>query len=380
MRKLGWLFASVFLAACSRQDSTAPVSAADDIAFDRSTEHGDDAGAVYTLTNGATNAVRVFSRDADGSLSVIGDFATGGAGTASGTGSQGALAFARGGRLLIAVNPGSNEITSFAITRRGLDRVTTIASGGTTPISVTSAKDLVYVLNAGGSGNISGFHIDRRGRLSPIGGSTRPLSSAAAQPAEVAFDSWGERVVVTEKGTNRLVTFAIGKNDRPGNGVITNSAGATPFGFAFSDRGVLVVTEAFGGAPNASATSSYVLGFGTHPVLRTASLGGGQTAACWVAITPNGRYAYVTNTGSNTITGYRIAFDGSLTLLDASGVTAGTDATPIDVAITPNGRFVYNVNSSAHSVTAFAVAHDGSLTPLGSTTGLPAGDVGILAR
>src|SRR5947208_17165467 len=72
------------------------------------------AGAAYTLTNDpGGNAVKVFERAGDGSLSPGGEFATGGTGTGTGLGNQGGLV--RDGRRLFAVNPGSDSISSFRI-------------------------------------------------------------------------------------------------------------------------------------------------------------------------------------------------------------------------------------------------------------------------
>ena len=63
-----------------------------------------------------------------------------------------------------------------------------------------------------------------------------------------------------------------------------------------------------------------------------------ETAACWVVVTKDGRYTYTTNTGSNSISGYAIGRDGSLTLLDADGRTAVTGAGPIDAALSRESR------------------------------------------
>src|SRR5205085_1335832 len=150
---------------------------------------------------------------------------TGGAGTGSGIGSQGALTLSDDGEWLLAVNAGSNEITAFAVTPFGLFRTATVPSGGAQPISVTVHDRLVYVLNAGGAGNIAGFRLGERGQLRPLPGSTRPLSSPAASPAEVAFDAGGELLAVTEKATNIIDTYVVrrdgtttGPMSQPSNG------------------------------------------------------------------------------------------------------------------------------------------------------------------
>jgi hypothetical protein len=69
----------------------------------------------------------------------------------------------------------------------------------TKPLSRTLIvdHDLLYVLNAGGTGNISGFIISKRGRLAPLPDSTRPLSSATSGPGQVQFSPDGGLLVVT---------------------------------------------------------------------------------------------------------------------------------------------------------------------------------------
>src|SRR5437667_8643792 len=110
------------------------------------------AGAVYTLTNASSgNAVLVFARDAEGGLSPAGWFATGGLGTGVGLGNQGALALSPDNRWLFAVNPGSDDVSVFAVTDSGLQLTDRLPSGGRHPISVTVHKRLLYVLNAGRS-------------------------------------------------------------------------------------------------------------------------------------------------------------------------------------------------------------------------------------
>jgi 6-phosphogluconolactonase (cycloisomerase 2 family) len=97
-------------------------------------------------------------------------------------------------------------------------------------------------------------------------------------------------------------------------------------------------------------------------------------------ITGDGKYTYTTNTGSGSVTGYAIGDDGSLTLLDADGVTGvtGPGSTPIDEALSRDSRFLYVLNAGTDTVSIFAVEWDGSLTPLGETP-VAATSVGIAA-
>lgn len=344
---------------------------------------GRNAGAVYTLSNAtAGNAVVAFDRAPDGTLTPAGTFATGGTGTGGGLGSQGALVLGDDGTALFAVNAGSNEITSFAVREDGLTLLQTVGSGGTRPISLTEHDGVLYVLNAGGTGNITGFNVSERGLLSPLSGSTRTLSSSAAGPAQVEFSPDGRQLVVTEKATNNIDTFAVGKDGVAAAATIHASAGATPFGFAFGKHDQLIVSEAFGGAAGASAVSSYDLSKSGGLETITPSAATGQTASCWVAITKNGRYAYTTNTGSGSISGYSIAKDGALSLLDADGRTGvtGAGSKPTDLALSNDSHFLYSLNEGTHNISTFAVGADGSLAPVGAASAVPAGAVGLAAR
>ncbi|HMB53894.1 MAG TPA: hypothetical protein VKU40_11285, partial [Thermoanaerobaculia bacterium] len=144
-------------------------------------------GAVFTATNDAdANAVVVFRRDARGGLTFLDAFATGGAGSGGGLGNQGALALDEGARHLLVVNAGSDTLSSFAVGPRGLELVDVEPSGGTQPISVTVQGGLAYVVHAG-SGDVSGLALADDGTLSPLAGSTRPLSGGATGPAQIAF-------------------------------------------------------------------------------------------------------------------------------------------------------------------------------------------------
>ncbi len=339
-------------------------------------------GAVYTMSNGSErNAVLVFDRLADGRLVRAGAVSTGGTGTGAGLGNQGGLVLSGNEKWLFAVNAGSNSISVLEVRRRGLRLVEVQPSGGTRPVSVTEHRGLVYVLNAG-SDSITGFTLGRDGRLRPLDGSDRPLSGSGTDPAQIAFTPHGDALVVTEKATNKIVTFAVGRQGLPGDARVQDSKGRTPFGFAFGKRDHLFVSEAFGGAENASATSSYDLDRSGILTTISPSVGTNQTAACWVVVTPNGRFAYVTNTGSGSISGYVIDFDGTIELLDANGRTAvtGTGSAPIDVAVTDSGRFLYTLNSGTNTIGAFRVHSDGSLTRLPFTGGLPSGANGLAAR
>jgi 6-phosphogluconolactonase len=340
-------------------------------------------GAVYTMSNAPQgNSVLVFNRRINGRLEPAGVFATGGLGTGGGLGNQSAVVLDQSDRWLFVVNAGSHEISIFEVHAEGLQHIETMASGGFRPISLALHDTLLYVLHAGGNigevDNITGFRIRPDGTLMPLSDSTRPLSEAVTDPAQIAFTPDGSVLVVTEKSTNRLVTYTIGSNGRPSDPTPHDATGITPFGFAFGKRSQLFISEAFGGAPNASAVSSYAISHQGDLQVLSPSAGTTQTAACWVVVTNDGRFAYVTNTGSGSISSYEISFDGGLTLLNALAGETGPDSGPIDVDLTHDGRFLYAL-SSAGKIDAFRVQAQGGLTPLPGVK-VPTGSNGLAAR
>jgi 6-phosphogluconolactonase len=169
----------------------------------------------------------------------------------------------------------------------------------------------LYVLNEGGTPNITGFTVSDGGKLTPLAGSTRPLTAGSgADPAEVSFNNDGSLLAVTEKAANLIDVYVVGTDGVAGPPIDNVSNGLTPFGFAFDPRNHLIVSEATGGAPNAAAVSSYSASLSGTLTVVSGSVPDFQTAACWIVITNSGRYVYTTNTGSGAVSSYTLASDG----------------------------------------------------------------------
>ena len=98
-------------------------------------------------------------------------------------------------------------------------------------------------------------------------------------------------------------------------------------------------------------------------------------------MTRDGRFAYTTNTGSGSISGFRVSERGRLSLLNADGRTAvtGEGSAPTDLALTADSRYLYALNSALGTIDAFAVEGDGSLAPRAGAGGLPANATGLAA-
>jgi 6-phosphogluconolactonase (cycloisomerase 2 family) len=335
------------------------------------TAQAEGTSAVFVQSDAtAANSVVAYHRAADGSLQQRGVYPTGGRGgvldgsVVDHLASQGSLAYDRAGRLLYAVNAGSDTVSVFAVRGERLELLQVIGSGGRFPVSVTFHGGLVYVANALDGGSIQGF-VRAGDRLVRVASWHRGLGldpAATPQfthtPGQVSFTPDGSKLVVTTKaGANTIDVFPVDRFGAPARGpVVTSTPDAVPFGFTFDRAGRLQVTEA---GPNAVATFTVRSDGRLTPVGQVAT---GQAATCWIVRT--GDHLYASNAGSGTLSGFRVGGRGTLTALGNTATHAGT----VDAAASSDGRFVYAQTGAAGIVDAFRVHADGSLTRVGSVT------------
>jgi 6-phosphogluconolactonase (cycloisomerase 2 family) len=302
---------------------------------------------------------------------------TGGMGLGAPLGSQGSVILNKDHTRLFAVNAGDNTVSSFSLDENGIPTLqSVISSSGTTPVSLTVHDNYLYVVNFASS-NIAGFMIGNSGSLSPLPGSSKPLSAMGAEPAQISFSPNGNKLVVTEKATSKITTYAIDANGIAGSPISFKSKGETPFGFEFNNITNLVVSNAAGGEEHRSSVSSYY--DGANGPMVDGPENNRQTAACWLVIAKHqGNYLYVTNTGSNNISSYSITEDGMLTLSYAIAATSGAE--PTDMVLSGGGQdYVYNINSGSQNITGFSRQADGNLTQISQINNLPLYAAGLAA-
>jgi 6-phosphogluconolactonase (cycloisomerase 2 family) len=358
----------------------------------RASNADDRQATVWTMTNDpAGNAVLAFGL-ADGQLRFLGSVSTGGTGSGGrepdfGLGNAHAIALSNDGKLLFVVNPGSNDISVFAVAKNGLTLVDREPSGGMQPLSITVHQDLVYVLNGGGNvndvDNITGFTVGRNGNLTQISNSTRPLSAPSTAPAQIQFTPDGSLLVVTEKSTNNIDTYLVGRDGRTTGQIVTVADAETPFGFDIANRNQLFVSDDFNDAPGAGAMSSYTIADDGSLHLVSSRVPAFQSGACWIAVTQDGRFAFMADTVASTTSTYSInKRDGSVSLLRS--FTSFSHAT--DLAFSHDGRFLFALApdqtfDSSPGVLAWRFnPSDGTVTPLQGINGLPRSIDGLAAR
>ncbi len=328
-------------------------------------------GAVFAMTNRTgNNEVIAFSRAADGTLSQTGRYSTRGNGIGVDFDTQGGLRLSNDNRYLYACNPGSDDVTVFAVNGSTLTFLQKIYAGDQ-PLSLTIYGGLLYVLDGSvASTQITGFTIGANGTLAPLPNSTKMLSSPVAVPGEIRFSPDGKLLAVTQKVASTIGPtidiFQIGPGGLPGDAIANHSFGPRPFAETFSADGRLLVIES--GLPvfNNAAVSSYNVSEASGALSTiTGSAKNDQTDGCWIVITNDQQYVYTANFVSGTISSYKLNADGSVVLINGAAASQGLTSQPTDLGFSADSRYLYNLLRGTGGISAFRVEANGSLTALG---------------
>jgi 6-phosphogluconolactonase len=332
--------------------------------------------AVFVMTNDAdSNEIISYQRNQYGTLFAPHHFRTGGRGS-GGKGdplsSQGSLTLSDDHQWLFAVNAGSGTLSVFRVEGASLSLTDQIATGGAEPTAVTQHGNLVYVLNAAASSSVTGF-VFHNGNLRELPDSERTLSANLVNPGSVDFSADGKFLFATEKAGNNIDSFAVLPNGTLSDIHTRASAGPGAFAAVSAPNGTVLVSETGSGGTTSALSSYHIQPDGTLAVV-TASVPTLGAANCWNAVTPNGRFIYVSNAGSSTISGFAIGNGGALT--PVPGTVVGTNPAGsgnLDIAVSADGQYLYTLNSAGGTLGTFGINADGSLTNLGTTSGLPKG-------
>jgi 6-phosphogluconolactonase (cycloisomerase 2 family) len=341
---------------------------------------------VFVMTNDtAKNEVLAYQRLNDGSFALKGRFATGGRGSGGTTDplqSQGSLTLSGDHNLLFAINAASGTVSSFHLLGGRPVLADQEPSGGAFPVAVAEHNGTVYVLNAGGNGAIVLFHADGFGRLHEIPHSTVLLTAMNSGGSSISVSPDGTKLAVIEKAPNNIDILPINPNGTLGSVVVNHSVTPGVFATVFSPNGQLIVSENQPGGTDISSISSYAINANGTATAISQSIHTFGDGNCWNAITPDGKWIYVDNSGTSSVAGFSVGSNGTLTPIAGtllSSNPAGT--TNLDMTISVDGKYLYTLNSGAGTVGVYGINSNGTLNNLGTIDGLPksAGFNGIAA-
>ncbi|BDP43866.1 hypothetical protein DAETH_38350 (plasmid) [Deinococcus aetherius] len=353
------------------------------------------AGHLFAMTNAAgANAIVHYGRSEDGRLTRLGETPTGGQGVGGrlvvDPGKEGvdplfssdSVVLSTDHTRLFAVNAGSGTVSSFRVGADGnLTLVGTSPTGGTVPTSLALHGDVLYVGHArAGDGGVqlTGFRVGANGSLGPIAGA-RYATSGTTLVSQILFSPDGALLEVSELNTGKVSVYPVNADGTLGTPNVNASAGQAPFGAAFVNGRVLLVSEAGSGA-----VSSYNVASSGALTPIQATVVNGQKATCWLTLTPDGRFLYASNTSSGNVSVYTVTPAGGLNLVSAAeayrapggfaDVGGNPSSGPVDAVVSADGKYFYQQYSGLGVVGAYRVGSDGRLSAVegGDGTGLPA--------
>ena len=229
---------------------------------------------------------------------------------------------------------GTGSISSF---------IANTAGATLTPLASTPAKSPQQVL-LGPSGNFL-YAIDSAS-LVHVYQITTPSAATANTPAGTltlldstippvpAGSGTGKNIGVIDPSGQFLYVIDTASNALNGFQIQQSQAAATPFGSL---------------QPITSLSSSVFL----------------LDSPTWIMTDRTGQFLYVLNAGNNTISGFLINFDGSLTPIGSSSPLPQTGHGPV-YGSTDNQGHMYVANSGDNSVTAYLINGDGTWSPIGT--------------
>ena len=231
--------------------------------------------AVYVMTNSSSdNSVIAFNRDETGLLTQEAPVSTRGKGSGSSRNplnSQGALALSGDKKWVLAVNAGSNEISVFGVSEKGLTFSSKTSSLGQFPVSIASSGNVVFVLNTKSSPpNITTFTIDKNGILSSVPNGARLLPPG--NYSQVGFTPNRKSLVVAGDSNDLILVYTMKGNNPSSDPAFVQSNASGPAAFAFDAGGNLLVAE----SGNNSVSAYSLVSGGLNPItwqsVQTASI------------------------------------------------------------------------------------------------------------
>jgi 6-phosphogluconolactonase (cycloisomerase 2 family) len=269
---------------------------------------------------------------------------------------------------------------------------------GLTSCSPSQTIDYVFVTsNAAGStnGEVSSYHVDSAsGALSLVAGS--PFPDPGSNPVALVASPNQQYLYVVNHDSSDITYYTIGTDGQLALGKSYKTVGTKPVSVAINATGTLLFVLDYY-APGFSDTTPGTGALMVYPVNADGSLGtpvlnsGGRTftpVQCFpggVAVTPDGSYAYVSNTNAvivttappststpparpstcpaqGTISAFAISASGSLSHVSGSPFAAGT--TPTGIVVDQTSRFVYTTDSVQNQLIVYKVLGGGALSPL----------------
>ena len=327
---------------------------------------GHERTLVVTMTNDQdSNQIKVYDADSHALLQTLSTHGQGGAGGNA----RGVKQY--GGRLVAAVNNGSGNVALF---RRDGDalKFDKLIQTTSAPVSVDFGNDHLYVA---GAATVDSFvlhensveWLDGTADLALAGGGIPQAGSTA----QVGVVDDGQLLVTLkadpDPGTVDVIALDRGRVTGSAPTAVSAPDGSlTPFGFTTYPDGSALITLAHSNQDGLFRNGSF-----------TSIVAAGQAASCWM--TRSGKYVFVANTGSRTIS--RLVGTGANVFIDSQVAAQTPGGSPADIDADDGVLGVIDHGAGQSHLSVFTYNRFGELALSGViTVGVPdANGVAILS-
>jgi Lactonase, 7-bladed beta-propeller len=380
-------------------------------------------GHLYMQTNEVRNCVVHYRRSADGTITEMERIPTG----SSGSGAfspiyqidrpndfegAGSLILTPDRRFLFTTNAGDNSVSSFAVGDDGQLTLLDVEPTGNAvagrcgtadSLAYAPSSGTLFVVHAFGPDHVRLMSVDGQGKLTARTErytvntqhkTDRVTTMAVLSPDErflLVGTIFDERPSVNPDGTPKyvianaqdpdgLVVFPVRGDGTLGAPSFHDGGGAVPFYMAFlhgrPDR-FIIGTAIGNGCVMGSIDADGKIAIG--PLVPIDTSAGKPSELCWVAITPDDRWAFVSNFGYSNLSSYRIdgtelavAWDPACPAVPGDGTFRAFNGTvssgPSDSWMTPDGAYLYQIYGNASRLVGYAIHPEGSLEEITSVT------------
>jgi YVTN family beta-propeller protein len=242
-------------------------------------------------------------------------------------------------------------------------------------ITVDPFGKFAYVTNEGdpwgyedgSNGSVAMYTIDATTGALTSTGTINGNCPGLCNPSSMVVDPSGKFAYVSTGGAGvpyNVGMYTVNATTGALTSIGTIATGPVPISVAVDPAGNFVYVAAVNATPgSAGSLSMYAINATTGALTSMGTIAAG-TDPVSAAVDPAGKFAYVTNSGSNDVSMYTIdATTGALTSMGT--IAAGTD--PVSVAVDPAGKFAYVTNSGSNDVSMYTIdTTTGALTSIGT--------------
>ncbi len=281
--------------------------------------------------------------------------------------------------VLYSVHGGRRLITAFARDRTSghLTLINHMDCGGANPVDCAlDPSERCLVIGNYGTGTVSVMPLEADGRLMPVSqiftltGTPGPDPShqTSSHPHAVIFDPSGQFVVVPDKGFDKTFFFRFesGRLTPTSQGAIASKSGAAPRHTVFhTSLPILYVNNELDSTVTVFQWNASEGHVAETQIVTTIPEGhAGRNTTAEIAVSPCGRFLYVSNRGQDSIVLFHI--DPGSGHLSYSGHTPTGGKRPRFFTLDPDATHLYAANQDSDDITGFHIdPMTGTLRPMG---------------